>query len=134
MNREGLLAHLVRLREMQLKQQAAQLRSRNGALTDIEATRLNARSAAGESIDGGQHLRELGIFGEMRLGCSRLATAVQGEIKVLASKVGHARKLAETAREARARHKRELTEARERSLDQESEHFFSWKNDSKRGR
>lgn len=134
MNREGLLAHLVRLREMQLKQQAAKLKLRNGALNSLERTRLDAAAASAESIDGPLHLRDLGLFGEMRLGCSRLAAVVKGEITVLKDKVGHARKLAETAHDASAQHHRARANGRERSLENESEHFFSWKNDSKGGR
>ena len=134
MNREGLLAHLVKLREMQLKQYAAKLKSRNGVLTGIERTRLDAAAACAESIDGDHHLRDLGLFGEMRLGCSRLAAVVKGEIAVLKDKVGHARKLAETAHDANAQLQRVRANLRERSLENESEHFFSWKNDSKGGR
>jgi len=134
MKREDLLRNLVRMRELQLKKEAAELKSRTGALQKVEQTHEQARSAASASIECGNDLRDLGLIGEMRIGCTKLAAKIEDQVRTISRKVGHARKLAESAREARSELMRTKSAAQERSLENEAEHFFSWKNDLKSGR
>jgi hypothetical protein len=134
MTREELLRQLIRMREMQLKNHSAQLKSRNNALADIEHALEEVQSVTAESIESNTYLSDLGTLGDMRLGYKRRAATVQGEVRTLADKVVHSRKLADAARNAAADVKRAKDQGRERSLENEAEHFFSWKTDSARER
>lgn len=134
MDREDLLTHLVKMRELQLKKEAAELKSRAGALEKVERIHEQARSAASASIECGNDLRDLGVIGEMRLGCTKLAAKIEDQVRILSRKLGHARKLAESAREARAELKRTKSAARERSLENDAEHFRGWRKELKSGR
>jgi hypothetical protein len=134
MTREELIDQLIRVREMQLKNQTAELKSRNSVLTSIERALEQVESVAIDTISSVAHLRDLGALGDMRLGYKRLAATVQEQVRALANKVVHSRKLTDAAREAAADIKRAKDEARDRSLESEAEHFFSWKTDSARER
>ena len=130
MTREELLGQLIRMRELQLKSQTAELKSRNSVLANIEHALDEVQSVAVDSINSIDHLRDLGTLGEMRLGYKRLAATVQDQVRTLAGKVVHSRKLTDAARDAAADLKRERDLARDRSLENEAEHFFSWKSES----
>ncbi|HUA35767.1 MAG TPA: hypothetical protein VMA09_19310 [Candidatus Binataceae bacterium] len=134
MTREELLGQLIRMRELQLKGQTAELKSRNGVLANIERALDQVQSAAVDSIGSVAHLRDLGALGDMRLGYKRLAATVQDQVRTLANKVIHSRKLTDAARDAVADIKRARDQEQERSLENEAEHFFSWQSDSKRER
>ena len=53
-------------------------------------------------------------------------------MRALSEKVGHARKLTDSARDARDELRRKRLSATERSMETEAEHFFSWKKDNRR--
>jgi hypothetical protein len=63
---------------------------------------------------------------------ARLATKAESEVRALSEKVGHARKLTESAREARDELRRRRSADIERRMETEAEHFFSWKKDQLR--
>jgi hypothetical protein len=134
MTREELLGQLIRMRELQLKSETAELKSRSGALARIEHALEEVSSSAAESLESVIQIRDLGLLGEMRLGYKQLAATVQDQVRTLAAKVSHSRKLTDATREAAAELKRAKTLAKERSLENEAEHFFSWKSDSTRER
>lgn len=134
MTREELLGQLIRMREIQLKNHSAELKSRSGMLANIERALDGVQMVSADSIESIAHLCDLGTLGEMRLGYKRLAATVQDQVRVLADKVIHSRKLADAANDAAAEIKRSRNEERERALENEAEHFFSWKSDSTRGR
>jgi len=131
MDREQLLTQLVRLRELQLNQDSRELKSQSGALAQIDRERMQAQSAAAETIESGHNLRDLSTLGSVRLGRGKLRVKIQDQVRELGKRVGRARKLAESARQARAEIKDARAAANERSLENEAEHFFSWKGESK---
>ena len=132
MKRERLLTHLVRLRELHLKSQAAQLKIRAQQLKEVRARHDEARSAAAKALGDAGGLADLAHFGHARVHNAKLANKVETEVRALGEKVGHARKLADSAREARDKIRRGRANARERSLETEAEHFFGWKKDKRR--
>ncbi len=134
MTREELLGQLIRMRELQLKSQTAELKSRTGVLANIERALDQVQSVAFDSLNSVTHLRDLGTLGDMRLGYKRLAVTVQDQVRALADKVIHSRKLTDAARDAVADIKRTRDQEQERSLETEAEHFFSWQSDSKKER
>jgi len=132
MPREKLLSQLIHLRELHLKTQAAQLKSRARHLHEVRKRQEQARLAAAKALDDAAMLADLANFGTTRLREARLALKVEIEVRALSEKVGHARKLTESAREARAELRRIRINQSERSMETEAEHFFSWKKDVSR--
>jgi hypothetical protein len=132
MKRERLLTQLIRLRELHLKSQSAELKTRARELSDVRERHDAARAAAAQSLEDGAGLADLAHFGHARVRNARLATEVETEVRALSEKVGHARKLAESARGARDHLQRERISASERSMETEAEHYFSWKKDQQR--
>jgi hypothetical protein len=132
MKREKLLNHLIHLRELHLKSQAAQLKTRARHLHEVRAREEQARLAAAKAPDDAAMLADLAHFGTTRLREAKLAMKVEIEVRALSEKVGHARKLTDSAREARAELRRARLNETERSMETEAEHFFSWKKDAGR--
>ena len=128
MKRERLLTHLVRLRELHLKSQSAQLKTRARHLSEVRLRREQARGAAANSLNDAGGLADLAHFGQVRLREAKLATAVASEVASLSEKVGHARKLTDSARAAHAQIHRERNTERERAMESEAEHFFGWQS------
>jgi len=131
MNREKLLNHLAKLREMQLHAQVTELKTRSGMLSRLKWFAEQARAAASESIELAHHLGDLRLLGEARLRSIRKAAEVEGQIRVLTDGVGRARKLAETARAAGTDLRRARERAHERSLEFESEAALNWNKEVK---
>ena len=129
MKREKLLSQLIHLRELHLKTQAAQLKNRARHLKEVRERERQARLAAAEALEDAAMLGDLANFGHLRLREAKLALKVEVEVRALSEKVGHARKLSESARDARAELRRARTNHIERSMETEAEHFFSWKKD-----
>jgi hypothetical protein len=127
MPRQELLGKLLRVRELRLKAEAADLRARVQALSRVEATLEQARSAAAESIEMPRHLHELGALGELRLAYRRMADVMGKEVDEKGQSVARARKLADVARDACKQIERDKTAERERRAETEAEHFFGWK-------
>jgi len=132
MKREQLLSHLIRLRELDLKSQSAQLKTRAQHLREVRERHDQARAAAARSLENILTLADLAHFGNLRVRDARLASQVEIEVRALSEKVGHARKLTDSARDARDELRRERVSQSERSMETEAEHFFSWKKDQRR--
>ncbi len=132
MQRERLLTQLIRLRELHLKSQSAQLKTRAQELREVRDRQEEARAAAAGSLDDAHSLADLAHFGHVRIHSAKLADKVEIEVRALSEKVGHARKLTDSARDARDELRRERISATERSMETEAEHFFSWKKDNQR--
>ncbi len=132
MKRERLLVHLIRLRELHLKSQSAQLKTRAQHLREIRERHDDARAAAANSLEDAGSLVDLADFGQLRVRNAKLASQVETEVRALSEKVGHARKLTDSAREARDEIRRQRVAHGERSMETEAEHFFSWKKGDRR--
>lgn len=132
MKRERLLTQLIRLRELHLKSQSAQLKTRAQQLKEVQERHDEARDAAAKSLEDARSLADLAHFGHARVRNAKLAKKVEIEVRALSEKVGHARKLADSAREARDEIRRGRITEGERSMETEAEHFFSWKKDKQR--
>ena len=132
MKREKLLSQLIHLRELHLKAQAAQLKNHAHQLKEVREREEHARLAAATALDDAAMLANLAAFGSARLRNAKLALKVESEIRALREKVGRTRKLAESAREARAEIRRARINQTERSTETEAEHFFSWNKDVRR--
>jgi len=127
MAKEKLLGRLHRIRELRLQAEAADLRARAHALSQVEASLERARSAAAQSIEIPRHLHELGRLGEFRLAHRRIADEMGRQVNENSEKVARARKLAEAARDACREVSREKEAIRERAAETEAENFFGWK-------
>ena len=132
MKRERLLTQLIHLRELHLKNQAAQLKARAQHLKEVRARHDETRAAAAESLEDPGSLADLVHIGHARVYHARLTVKVETEVRALSAKVGNARKLAESAREAHAELRRRRMLEVERAMETEAEHFFSWKKDQQR--
>jgi hypothetical protein len=132
MTREELTAHLIRVRESKLRSEVTQLQTQTTLLKKIEQLQANASSAAVDSATVAGQIRDLGLLGEIRLGCIKLAGEVASQVRVFSQRVTRAHKLTESARETHAALLREKQAAAELSFERESEHFFSWKRSSGR--
>lgn len=132
MKRERLLTQLVRLRELHLKSQSAQLKTRAQQLSEVRERHDAARDGAARSLEDARGLADLAHFGHLRVHNAKLAQKVETEVRALSEKVGHARKLTDSARDARDELRRRRVTQSERSMETEAEHFFSWKKDQRR--
>jgi hypothetical protein len=125
MNRK-LLHNLIRLRESRLREQTAQLRHAARGLTDIRDQHDLARDSAARSIETADTLAYLEVLGQSRIKFAKLAIKAEEQVRGMIEKVGHSRKLADSAREAGAELQRARIAERDRSMENEAEHFFSW--------
>lgn len=125
MNRK-LLHDLIRLREARLREQTAQLKHLARGLTEIRTQHDRARYSAARSIETADTLGYLDALGQSRIKFAKLAVKAEEQVRGMVEKVGHARKLADSAREAGAELQRARASELERSIETESEHFFSW--------
>jgi hypothetical protein len=122
--REQITARLAKLREGRLLQEVGDLKKRWNHLELIEQTRINAVTVTREATS--LSVRDLGLFGEIRLGCIRLGNEVTKQIKHRSERVILAQKLAERARIAHAGIVRDRLAAEERLLERDAEQFHSW--------
>ena len=125
MNRK-LLHDLIRLREVRLREQTAKLKQAARGLTEIRDQQQEARDSATRSIESAETLAYLEVFGQSRIKYAKAAIKAEEQVRGMTEKVGAARKLADSAREAGAELQRTFAAQRERSLETESEQFFSW--------
>ena len=132
MKRERLLSQLIRLRELHLMSQSAQLKTRAQQLKEARDRHHEARVAAARSLESAATLADLAQFGQLRIQHARLANQVESEVRALSEKVAHARKLTDSAREAREELRHARLDETERSMETEAEHFFSWKKEPRR--
>jgi hypothetical protein len=132
MAKERLLERLLRIRELGLKAEAAALQERAHALSRVEATLEQARSAASESIETPRHLHELGALGELRLACRKTAEEIVSQVDEGGRRVMRARRLTQLTRHAHERIERSKEAARERTAEAESEQFFAWQKNGAR--
>jgi hypothetical protein len=120
------LQNLIRLRDARLKEQAAQLKRASRGLADIRDQHDQARDRAGQSIERPDTIADLEVLGNSRIKLAKLAVKAEEQVRGFTEKVGHARKLNDSAREAGAELQRANVTARERSMETEAEQFFSW--------
>lgn len=125
MNRK-LMHDLIRLREVRLREQTAKLKQAARGLADIQTQHEQARDSAARAIEAADGLAQLEVFGQSRLKFAKLAIKAEEQVRGMADNVAAARKLADSAREAGAELQRAHAAKRERTLDAESEQFFSW--------
>jgi hypothetical protein len=125
MNRK-LLHDLIRLREVRLREQTAKLKQASRGLADIRNQHEQARNSAACAIETADALAHLEVFGQSRIKYAKLAIKAEEQVRGLVENVGNARKLADSAREAGAELQRARNSDRERSMETESETFFSW--------
>ncbi|MBV8359826.1 MAG: hypothetical protein JO189_18095, partial [Deltaproteobacteria bacterium] len=98
MNREEMVARLTKLRDAQLREEVCDLKKKTNWRQQIEVTLAAASVAAREAA--GCNLRDLGLLGEIRLGCIRLCKELSRQIRHHSERVMRAQKLAESARTA----------------------------------
>jgi hypothetical protein len=121
-----LLHDLIRLREVRLREQTAKLKQASRGLTEIRDQQQEARDSAAKSIESADTLAFLEVFGQSRLKYAKLAIKAEEQVRGMTEKVGAARKLSDSAREAGAEMQRTFVAQRDRALETESEQFFSW--------
>lgn len=131
MTSEDLLNRLVRVRELRLMAEAARLKGRATALSEIQSRLAQAHLAASASTQEAITLPDLGAIGEARLSGVRRSVEIRKEIVELSDKVNHASRMTESARNARSELIKEKRAAAERSSENESEQFLNWKRASK---
>lgn len=125
MNRK-LLHDLIRLREARLREQTAKLRQASRGLVELRAQHEQARDSAAQSIERADTLAYLEVFGNSRIKFAKLAVNAENQVRGMIEKVGNARQLADSAREAGAELQRARITEQERALEVEAEQFFSW--------
>ncbi len=125
MNRK-FVHNLIRLREARLREQTAQLKQASRGLTEIRDQHDQARSSAAQSIEAADTIAHLDALGQSRIKLAKLAVNAEEQVRGMTEKVGHARKLTESAREAGAELRRINSTERDRSMETEAEQFFSW--------
>lgn len=125
MNRK-FVHNLIRLREARLREQTAQLKQASRGLTDIRNQHDQARCSAAQSIEAADTIAHLEVLGHSRIKLAKLAVKAEEQVRGMVEKVGHARKLTDSAREAGAELRRATAAERERSMETEAEQFFSW--------
>jgi hypothetical protein len=121
-----LLNSLVRLRDARLKDQSAQLKKLSVALSEIEQRKEAAQASAAQSIEAPESLANLEALGQSRIKYAKLAVKAEQDVRAMVQKVGHSRKLADSARDAVADLRRATASERDASMEREAENFFSW--------
>jgi hypothetical protein len=129
-NREQVLALLVKLRDGRLRKAVAELKEETGVLRRIEKTSDDAVCATRES--GATQIRDLGLFGEVRLRCISLSREVNQRVLLLGQRVTHSYKLTQSARAAHSGIVRKKLAAQELSHERDVDSFFSWKRTGRR--
>jgi hypothetical protein len=124
-NREKMAARLTKLRESQLREEACDLKKKANYRQQIEQTLADASMAAREAA--GSNLRDLGLFGEVRLGCIRLGKELARQILHHSERVMRAKKLAESACAAHRKIVQGRHAAEETLHERDAEQFFTWK-------
>jgi hypothetical protein len=132
MNRESLMKRLLRLREMCLREEVVQLKTRVAALSRIERTRDQARAAA--TLGSAAELRDLTLIGEVRLHSTNGARQAATQVNLASDRVDHAHHRAEAVRDAHAQLQRENQLSRDRAYESDSDQFQSWKRSARQRR
>lgn len=120
-----MMERLLWLREMRLREEVAQLKTRAAALSQIEQTRDLACAAA--VMSSGTELRDLALIGEVRLDSSKGVRHAAAEVDRAGNRVDHAHKQADAVREAHAELQRVKRREHDRAIENDSDQFQSWK-------
>ena len=120
-----MTARLTKLREGRLREEVCDLKKKAGYRHQIEQTLANASILAQEAA--GSNLRDLGLFGEIRLGCFRMGNELSRQLLYHSERVMRAQKLAESARTAHRKIIEAKLAAEEASRERDAEQFFTWK-------
>jgi hypothetical protein len=123
-NREEMTAQLTKLREGQLREEAAGLQQKSNCRQHIAHTLANATIVAQETT--GLSLRDLGLFGEIRLGCFRLSQELSRQILHHSKRVMRAKRMVESAQAAHKEIVAERLAAEETLRERDTEHFLAW--------
>jgi hypothetical protein len=124
-SREEMLAQLTKLREDKLRQEISGLQEKSNCRQIIEQTLANATVGAQDTI--GLNLRDLGMFGEVRLGCFRLSQELSRQILHRSNQVMRAKKLAESTRAAHREIVAERLATEETLRERDAEQFLAWR-------
>ncbi|HLW72275.1 MAG TPA: hypothetical protein VKS22_16815 [Candidatus Binataceae bacterium] len=125
MNRETLMSRLLWLREMRLREELTELKTRAAALSMVEQVREQARTAAilGSAAD----LRDLGAIGQVRLDSTRTAGAEAARVRAAGERVDQAHRQSDAIRGAHNDLLREKRFEQERAQEHDADQFQSWK-------
>jgi hypothetical protein len=120
-----MLAQLIKLREDRLHEEVTGLQAKSNCRRLIEQTLANATIEAQDTI--GLNLRDLGLFGEIRLSCFRLSQELSQQILHHSNRVMRAKKLAELTRAAHREIVAERLAAEETLRERDAEQFLAWR-------
>jgi hypothetical protein len=124
-NHEKMLARLTKLREGQLREEVCDLKKRSNFRQQIEQTLADASAVAQEATCS--NLRDLGLFGEIRLSCTKLGKELSRQVLHHSERVMRAQQLAESARTDHKKFVQERLAAEETSRERDAEQFLTWK-------
>jgi hypothetical protein len=119
-----MLAQLTKLREDKLRKEISGLQEKSNRHQLIEQTLANATIGAHDTLE--LNLRDLGLFGEIRLGCYRLGQELSGQILHHRNRVMRAKKLTELTRAAHRETVGERLAAEETLRERDTELFLAW--------
>jgi hypothetical protein len=125
MNRETLITRLLWLREMRLRAELTELKTRAAALSMVEQLREQAQAAAilGTAAD----LRDLGAIGQVRLEATKTATVEAARLRAAGERVDQARRHSDAMRGAHDELAQEKRLQYEQGQERDAEHFQNWK-------
>jgi hypothetical protein len=125
-----MLAQLTKLREDRLREEISGLQEKSNRRQLVEETLANATIGAQDTI--GLNLRDLGLFGEIRLGCFRSSQELSWQILHHRNRVMRAKKLAEVTEAAHRETVAKRLAAEEAFRERDAEQFLAW-NRNRRG-
>src|SRR5579872_5460854 len=119
-----MTAQLMKLREDRLREEVANLQEKSNCRQLIEQTLTNATTVAEETIR--LNLRDLGLFGEIRLSCFKLHQQLSHQILHHMNRVTRAKKLTDSARTVHQEVVAERLGAEESLRERDAEQFLAW--------
>ena len=119
-----MIGQLAKLRENRFRKELSDLKKRSESRRLVERTLENATLAVQQSITS--NIRELGLFGEIRLGCIRSRKELSRQILHHSERVIAAKKMAESARSAHKEMVEKRLAAEETARERDAEQFLSW--------
>jgi hypothetical protein len=128
-NREEIVAHLVKLRDARLRVEVDQLRSKWTSLRQIQQIHANASTVARAAT--ALSLSDLAPLGEIRLGSIKRHNRVASEVLRQSDLVMKAQSLAKRARTTHAAIVQKRLSSQEALRERETEEFLAWKRSKK---
>jgi hypothetical protein len=124
-NREEMIAQLTRLREQRLREEVVGLQNTSRSRRLVEDALANATVSAQTTTES--NIRDLGLFGEIRLGCIRMRKELTRQLLHRSERVMQARKKTESARTAHGKMVGQRLATEETLRERDAEHFLTWK-------